>query len=164
MVGPPLHPGSGLREWASLRFSGLSLVGETEILYPNLPQQLNGRDLTQPDWCTRSHDGSKQLMTIAPDLLGMGAPLRLALRDIIVVGPPAIPLDPGGIGMGAQPCGSRGRQDIEGRPHGLGHAGETVQGTDGSEHMGRVGALTASGAQQLVLPAQDQKRIKELLF
>ena len=66
--------------------------------------------------------------------------------------------------MSAQPCRSRGRQDIEGRPHGLGHAGETVQGTDGPEHMRGVGALTASGAQQLVLPAQDQKRIKELLF
>src|SRR5918997_3607117 len=147
MVGPPLHPGSGLREWAGLRFSGLSLVGETEILHPDLPQQLNGRDLTQPDRCTRSHDGSKQLMTIAPDLLGMGAPLRLPLRDIIVVSPPAIPLDPGGSGMSAQPCGSRGRQDIEGRPLGLRYAGETVQRADGSEHMRGVGALTASGAQ-----------------
>ncbi len=80
-------------------------------------------------------------MTIAPDLLGMGAPLRLALRHVIIVSPPAVALDPDGIGMSAQPCGSRRCQDIEGRPHGLGHAGETVQGTDGSEHMGEGGAL-----------------------
>lgn len=103
-------------------------------------------------------------MTISPDLLGIGAPLRLPLRDVIVVSPPAIPLDPGGIGMSAQPCGSSGRQDIEGRPHGLSHAGETVQGTDRPEHRRGVGALTASGAQQLVLPAQGQKSIEELLL
>ena len=147
MLGPPLHLGSGLRECAVPRFSGLSPVGDTEILHPDLPQQLNSRDLAQPDWCARSYDGSQQLMTIAPDLLGMGAPHRLPLRDIIVVSPPAIPLDPGGIGMSAQPCGSSGRQDIEGRPHGLGHAGETVQRADGSEHMRGVRALAASGAQ-----------------
>src|SRR5215213_3380825 len=139
MVGPPLHPGSGLGEWAGPRFFSLSLVGDTEILHPDLPQQLNGRDLTQPDWCTRSYDGSKQLMTIAPDLLGMGAPHRLPLRDIIVVSPPAIPLDPCWIDMSAQPRGRCGRQDIEGCPHGLGHAFETVQRADRSEHMGRVG-------------------------
>jgi hypothetical protein len=66
MVGPPLHPGSGLRKWAGPKFSSLSLVGETEILHPDLPQQLNSRDLTQPDWCTRSYDGSQPLMTIEP--------------------------------------------------------------------------------------------------
>jgi hypothetical protein len=37
MVGPPPHQGSGLGECAVPRFYGLSLVGETEILHPNLP-------------------------------------------------------------------------------------------------------------------------------
>jgi hypothetical protein len=147
MLGPPPHPGSGLGEWAGPRFSGLSLIGETEFCTQTCRSNSTAGISRQPDWCTRSYNASKQLMTIAPDLLGMGAPHRLPLRDIIVVSPPAIPLDPGGVGMSAQPCGSRRRQDIVGRPQGFGHAGETVQRADGSEHMRGVGALTTSGAQ-----------------
>jgi hypothetical protein len=103
-------------------------------------------------------------MAIVPDLFSVDPSLRFALRDIIVVSRLAIPLDPDGIGMSAQPCGCGGGQRIQGCPHGLGHAGETVQGTDRSEHMCGVGTLAASGAQQLVLPTQDQKRIEEMLF
>ncbi len=103
-------------------------------------------------------------MAIVPDLFSVDPPLRFALRDIIVVSRLAIPLDPDGIGMSAQPGGCGGGQSIQGRPHGLGHAGETVQGTDCSEHMRGVSTLAAAGAQQLMLPAQDQKCIEELLF
>jgi hypothetical protein len=99
-----------------------------------------------------------QLMAIVSDLLGVDPPLYLALRDVIVVSPPAIPLDPGGIGMSAQSRGSGGCQGIQGHPQRLGHAGETVQGTDRSEHMRGVGALAASGPHQLLFPAQDQQR------
>jgi hypothetical protein len=56
----------------------LRFCGERFGSYPtDLLQQLNSRDLALPDWGTKSYDCSKQLMTIAPDLLGMGAPLRL---------------------------------------------------------------------------------------
>ena len=103
-------------------------------------------------------------MTIATDLLGMGAPLRLALRHVIIASPPAIALQPGRIGVHAQPLGGRGRQGIQGSPQRLGHAFETVQGADGPEHMGGVGALPAPGAQQLQVTAQRQKGVEQMLF
>jgi hypothetical protein len=76
MLGPPPHQGSGLRACGGPRFYGLSLVGETEVLHLHRPQELNSRHLAQPCWFIRSCDHSQQLMTIAPDLLGMDPPLR----------------------------------------------------------------------------------------
>src|SRR5918993_2928705 len=113
MVAPPPHQGGDLREYAGARFYGLSLIGETEILHPNLPQELNSRHLTQPCWCIRGCDRREQLMTIAPDLLGMGAPLRLALRHVTIACPSAIALQPDRIGIETQPIRGRGRQAIQ---------------------------------------------------
>lgn len=95
---------------------GWSIVDEAEVLKPDLPQQLNRRDLPQPYRRTRSHDGRKQLMTIATDLLGVGAPLRLALGHFMIASPPVIALQLGRIGLPAQPLGGRCRQGIQGSP------------------------------------------------
>jgi hypothetical protein len=112
----------------------------------------------------RSHDGRKQLMTIATDLLGMGAPLRLALRHFVIASPPVISLQPSRIRLGAQPLRGRCRQGIQGGAQGLGHTFETVQRADRAEHMGGVGTLPAPGVQQLQVTAQHQKGVEQLLF
>lgn len=79
-------------------------------------------------------------MTVATDLLGMSAPLRLALRHLMIASPPVISLQPSRIGLPAQPLGSRCRQGIESSPQGLGYALETVQRAHCPKHMGGVGA------------------------
>lgn len=46
----------------------------------------------------------------------------------------------------------------------LGHAFETVQSADGSEHMRGVGALPAPGTEQLQVTAHRQKGVEQMLF
>ena len=103
-------------------------------------------------------------MTIATNLIGVGSPLRLALRHFMIASPPVISLQPGRIRLSAQPLGDRCRQGIEGRPQRLGHTFEAVQEADGSEHMGGVGALPAAGVQQLQVTAQRQESVEQMLL
>ena len=83
---------------AEPRLRGWSSAGKAEVLNRGLSQQLDSQDLPQPSWCIRSCDRGEQQMTIAPNSLGMRAPLHLALRQVIIVRPSVITLHPGRIG------------------------------------------------------------------
>jgi hypothetical protein len=57
---------------------------------------------------------------------GMGTPLRLASRHVIIVGPSATSLHPGRLGLHAQPLGGCRCHRIQGDPQRLGDAFKTI--------------------------------------
>src|SRR3954452_24415200 len=72
-----------------------------------------------------------------------------------------VALDPSRVGVGPQPRWCRSRQGVQRRTQRLDRAAQAVEGPYGSEHVGAVGALSTAGDQQLVLPAQRQKRVEQ---
>ena len=90
-------------------------------------------------------------MPVVPDLLGVGAPRGLALRNVNLVSGFGVTLRPSRVGVGAQPLWCRRRQGVQRRAQCLDGAAQAVEGAHGPEHVRAVGALSTAGDQQLVL-------------
>jgi len=78
--------------------------------------------------------------------------------------PRAIAIYPLWLTLAPQPLGGDDGQSVEGMAQGLADTLQAIKGTDSSQHVSRVGALTAPGFEQLALPAALEQRIEQELF
>ena len=107
--------------------------------------------------------GVEQREAIFAHRLGIRRTLGLLLGQPAVFDAFAVSFVPGEGGHALQPRRSDSRSFIEGCPQGLGHQCEAMQHTDGREHVGRVGALLASGFESSHRPTPLQQRLQEAL-
>jgi hypothetical protein len=113
-----------------------------------LPESAERCDVWQGAQCLRGLSvlqGVKQREAIFANPLGIRRTLGLLLGQPAVFDAFASSFVPDEGGHALQPRRGDSRQFIEGCPQGLGHQFEAMQHTDGREHVGRVGALLASG-------------------
>lgn len=95
-------------------------------------------------------------MAVAPDQHGERLARRLALRRVDVLQAVGVPLSPLRSAVGAQPSGGGHGQAVEGVVQRLADDFDPVEGADGGEHVGRVGALPAPRLAQPPLAAPRQ--------
>ena len=153
-VGPPPDP------IASVRPTGVTL-GEAEVLPPDPAQGRDGRHVAQPNRHSAGVDGYEQPTPVKPDLIGAGPAGRLTLRDVELVDGAAVALDPGRIGVGAQPVWCDDRQAVRCGAQGPDGAAEAVEAADGSEDVSRIGALATTLGQEAVLAAKIQQGVEQ---
>src|SRR6478609_2602262 len=100
-------------------------------------------------------------MPVASDFLGAGAASRLALRDVEVVDGAAVALDPGWIGVGAQPIRRGDCKGVQCSAQCLDGAAEAVKAADRPKDMGGIGALAAALGQEAALAAEVQQGVEQ---
>ena len=123
-------------------------VGARELLQPDLPQRLDGRNRTEVGGRLRRTERLQQAKAIDADLVGQGIPLGLALGEAEVVDPRAIALGPRRIEAGSQPVGSPLGHLVQGMPQRLADQLQSVEGANGGQDRGRIGALASPCLQQ----------------
>ena len=105
------------------------------LLHPDLPQPLDGRNLTQPRGCGIGIDGRKQLVTIGADPLGQSLALLLTFRQAVLINSRPVTLDPFDTYLRLQPFRRHDRQRVQclaqGRPDLL----QAIEHPNGSQHM-----------------------------
>ena len=80
---------------------------ENPTTLTDVTQERDRRDLAQPHWRIRRHDGGEQRVPVASDLLSVGAPRGLAFGDVNLVSGLGGALHPSRVGVGTQPLWCR---------------------------------------------------------
>jgi hypothetical protein len=109
-------------------------------------------------------DRRQKRVSIFPDRLRQRLTSGLCLGKAIDVHRHAIALQPFRPAMLEQPRWRSHGQFVECRTHGLAHHFQAIEGADGGEHMGRIGALLAARLQHAALLQLRQHGVKQPLF
>src|SRR5258706_3832486 len=103
-------------------------------------------------------------MTIGSNRLRQFEAFGLCLGEAILIETTAIAVKPFRIDLSQQPVGSHFRQDIEGMSQRFPCAFESIQITNGRQHMRRVCALASSRFEPATTLAQLQESLQEQRF
>ena len=136
-------------------------LGEVEVLQPDPAQDRDGRHVTQPTRRGPAVDGHEQLIPLRTDLLGAGAARRLALWDVEVVDGAAVALDPGRIGVRAQPVRCSDSQGIQCSTQCLDGAAKAVEAAHCPKDVGGVGALAPALGQEAAFAAEVEQGVEQ---
>jgi hypothetical protein len=135
--------------------------GGVELLVPDAPQHRHRRQLAQPRRRLGRVQRRQQGQPVVANRRNERLPLRLPLRQPVLLDAPTVAFAPGGRDVRLRPPRRPDGQRLQGDPHRFGNVFEATQHAQRAEDVGRIGPLPAPRLEQAALGASGQQLVEQ---